>query len=91
MSLHDVNKSNASRSQAMPNAADGIANRQAHSTSGIAYRDDAASGVAKVIIKDDLITIYDSAVPRILIGLLPDGTYGIVISKEDIDVTTAFS
>lgn len=36
-------------------------------------------------------TYYDNANSRILIGLLPDGTYGIAISKPGIDVTSAFS
>lgn len=29
--------------------------------------------------------------PRIIFGRLPDGTYGLVISKEGIDVLTVFS
>ena len=43
--------------------------------------------------KDDFstITYFDATNPRILIGLLPDGTYGIAISKPGIDVRTAFS
>lgn len=38
-------------------------------------------------------TIYrdDKGVQRIIIGRLPDGTYGIVISKEGQDVTKVFS
>lgn len=35
-------------------------------------------------------TYYDANNSRILIGLLPDGTYGIVISKPGIDVTSVF-
>ncbi len=35
---------------------------------------------------------YDSDnVPRIVIGILPDGTMGIVISKEGVDVIDWFS
>lgn len=30
-------------------------------------------------------------VPRIIFGKLPDGTYGLVVSKDGIDVTTVFS
>lgn len=29
--------------------------------------------------------------PRIILGRLPDGTHGLVISKEDVDVTSVFS
>jgi hypothetical protein len=31
-----------------------------------------------------------SGIPRIIIGKLPDGTHGLVISKEGVDVTTVF-
>lgn len=33
----------------------------------------------------------NSGTPRILIGVLPDGTTGIVISKDGINVNTVFS
>lgn len=36
-------------------------------------------------------TINDGTSDRILIGLLPDATYGIVISKPGIDVNSVFS
>lgn len=48
----------------------------------------------QLILKDDFSTrtYYDgNGVPRILIGLLPDGTYGIVVSLPNIDVTSVFS
>lgn len=32
-----------------------------------------------------------NGVPTILIGILPDGTTGIVIAKDGVDVTTLFS
>lgn len=35
--------------------------------------------------------VRDATVTRIIIGLLPDGTYGIAISKPGVDVYTAFS
>ena len=35
---------------------------------------------------------YDAnGVPRIVLGLLPDGTMGMVVSREDVDVLTLFS
>lgn len=35
---------------------------------------------------------YDTnGVPSIIIGILPDGTTGLVIAKEGVDVTTVFS
>ncbi len=46
-----------------------------------------------LIYKNDYstTTYYDASNARILIGLLPDGSYGIAISKPNIDVYTAFS
>lgn len=52
------------------------------------------AGDNQLILKDDFSTrtYYDgNGVPRILIGLLPDGTYGIVVSQPDIDVNSLFS
>lgn len=37
------------------------------------------------------ITVAQDGVIRIIIGLLPDGTYGMAISKPGIDVNSAFS
>ena len=35
---------------------------------------------------------YDSdGIPTIVIGILPDGTTGMVVAKEGVDVTTVFS
>lgn len=37
-------------------------------------------------------TIYDaSGIPLILIGLLPNGSYGLVVAKPGVNVLTAFS
>ena len=36
-------------------------------------------------------TYYDESNPRILIGLLPDGSYGFIVSKPGYDVTQVFS
>lgn len=38
-----------------------------------------------------LITDSDTAINQIVIGSLPDGTYGMVVSKSGIDVLTLFS
>ena len=32
----------------------------------------------------------ERGIPRIILGRLPDGTYGMVVSKVGIDVLTAF-
>ena len=48
---------------------------------------------SQLIYKNDYSaeTFYDSSNSRIMLGLLPDGTYGLVISKPGINVTTVFS
>ena len=47
----------------------------------------------RIISNERRTDIYkdDAGNNRIIIGVLPDGTTGIVISKEGIDVETAFS
>lgn len=47
----------------------------------------------RTISNQGLTTIYNdtSGTPRIIIGMLPDNTMGLVISKEGIDVLSAFS
>ena len=32
----------------------------------------------------------ETGTPRIIFGRLPDGTYGLVVSEEGVDVTTVF-
>lgn len=46
----------------------------------------------RAISNETRTNIYkdDSGTPRILIGVLPDNTTGIVISVEGVDVTTLF-
>jgi hypothetical protein len=52
-----------------------------------------SAGDKDLILKDDYSTrtYYDQSNARMLLGLLPDGSYGLVISKSGVDVTTLFS
>lgn len=43
-----------------------------------------------IVIGSTAISVYESGVEQIRIGLLPDGTYGMVITKSGISVTTAY-
>lgn len=48
----------------------------------------------QLVLKDDYSTrtYYDgTGIPRIILGLLPDGNYGLVISKPGFDVTQQFN
>lgn len=46
----------------------------------------------RILSNETLTRVYqdNSGTPRILIGVLPDGTTGIVISRDGIDVNTVF-
>lgn len=90
MALHDVDKSNDSRNIPTPNISDSKAQRHADGTTSISNKLDTSSG-PYVSTKNGRILVYDGTVNRVLIGLAPDGTYGIWVSKPDIDVLTAFS
>lgn len=73
-----------------PNISDAHTQRRSDGTVGISNKKDSTSG-AYVSTKNGRILVYDGTVNRVLIGLAPNGTYGIWVSKPDIDVLTAFS
>lgn len=49
------------------------------------------SGQLRIEEGNNRLVLHDGTYYRMIIGLLPDGTVGIVISKPGIDVLTAFS
>jgi ABC-type Na+ transport system ATPase subunit NatA len=91
MSLHDVDKIGYRRGNPAINTQDELANAKAHATDGIAYRTEQNVNVARALIKDDQILIYDASNLRIIVGRLPDGTYGMAVSKQGFNVTDAYS
>lgn len=38
-----------------------------------------------------LVSDPNSGIPQLIMGLLPDGTYGMVVSKPGVDVLSVFS
>ena len=90
MSLHDTDKSNDTRNVPMPNMSDSHTTRASDGTTAITNKKDGSSG-AYVSTKNARVLVNDGTVNRVLIGLSPNGTYGIWVSKEGIDVLTAFS
>lgn len=92
MAIHDVDKTNSDRTSPRPNSHDvqGVA-RTAAGTISINPVTDASSVTGYVSTRDGRILINDGTDDRIIIGVLPDGTLGIVVSKVDVDVTTVFS
>jgi len=49
------------------------------------------SGQLRIEDGNGRMVLYDGTHYRMIIGLLPDGTVGVVISKPGIDVFSAFS
>lgn len=90
MALHDVDKTSDNRGVPAPNLSDAKAQRHADGTTGISNKLDSSTG-AYVSTKNGRILVYDGTVNRVLIGLAPDGTYGVWVSKEGIDVLDAFA
>jgi hypothetical protein len=57
MALHDVDKTNATRTTPMPNSADNNTNRLAHGTFSISLESENADAAAIISIKDGTISI----------------------------------
>lgn len=94
MALHDTDKRSEKRTNPITVSRDQLPTdmRQAHGTTQITNRDSDDGYTQKVQIEEGYIVVWDSSGDRrILMGFLPDGTYGLVISKEGVDVTTLFS
>lgn len=90
MAIHDVSYNDDSRSGAMPSVHDNQTNPMSSGTQGITTKRDDSSG-AYVNTKDATVLVNDGDNDRILLGLLPDGTFGMVVSKEGVDVNDLFS
>jgi hypothetical protein len=91
MSLFYVDKGSDNRIVPSVNSPDVHLNRKAHATDSIAIRGDNTADSGKITTKNDQIVASDESTPRIIFGRLPDGTYGIAISKPGEDVNEAFS
>ena len=88
MAIYDVDKNNDSRSTPLPNASDAHLQRISDGTVGITNKLDGSSG-AYTSTKNAAIKVNDGTYNRVLVGLLPDGTYGLKVSQLNYDVTTA--
>lgn len=49
------------------------------------------SGQLRIEEGNGRLILFDGTVNRMIIGLLPDGTVGVVISKPGVDVFSVFS
>jgi len=90
MSLWDKDKNNNNRLQPKFNGPDSVKQRMAHRTTQVQNAQDVDDGVARISVQESRLVVYDTATARILFGVLPDGTFGIVISREGIDVFDTF-
>lgn len=91
MTLVNSDKSSGDRAQPSIGAIDVQSNPMAHATASLSPRATGTQQGARVVTKDDTITVYDANNARILIGRLPDGTYGFIVSNIGYDVTSLFS
>lgn len=70
---------------------DGMSERRAHRTTQIQNSQDTDDVSARISVEETRIVVYDGTDSRIIFGVLPDNTFGLVISKEGEDVIDAFS
>lgn len=92
MTLFNTDKNSHNRLSPTVSSHDVHLAPKAHGTDSFAPRVEGSQAGARITTKDDRITVYDDDDARIIIGRLPDGTYGIAVSKigEDV-ITDAFS
>lgn len=94
MALHDVDKNSMDRGNPSPNAHGKIISEavRAHNTVSTSYSlGDSGEKTARIQMLNNNIVVYDGANQRIVIGILPDGTYGMAVSKAGFDVKDAYS
>ena len=88
MALHDVDPNTTNRIEPMPQASDQSPTRSSDGTTAITNKQDASSG-AYVSTRDASVKVNDGTVNRVSLGLLSDGSYGLKVSPENVDVLTA--
>lgn len=91
MSLHDIDKTNDTRTQPKPNTNDNVLERMAHNTTSTTYRKDTATNRQRITFKNGLILTYDqdNKVSSVY-GYLPNfsSTPVLIIAKAGYDVFT---
>jgi hypothetical protein len=91
MSLLYTDPGNDDRSTPSVQSSDVHLNPKAHATDSIAMRAENTSAGGKIVMKNDTIIVYDATNQRIVIGRLPNGDYGIVVSRAGYNVSDIFS
>lgn len=88
MSLQDTDPNTTNRIEPTPQAMDQNPTRSSDGTTAITNKQDGSSG-AYVSTKDATVKVNDGTYNRVSMGLLPDGSYGLKVSKPDFDVLSA--
>ena len=88
MALHDTDPNTTNRAEPMPQASDQNPTRSSDGTTAITNKQDGSSG-AYVSTRDASVKVNDGTVNRVSLGLLSDGSYGLKVSPENVDVLTA--
>lgn len=89
MSLWDVDKTGDKREKPVLNHNDGLMQRRANSTTSVHPVTDSTPSSAYTQTKDGRILVNDGTTNRVLVGALPDGTFGMKVSQAAYDVTAA--
>lgn len=88
MALHDTDPNTTNRAEPMPQSSDQNPTRTSDGTTAITNKQDGSSG-AYVSTKDATVKVNDGTVNRVSLGLLSDGSYGLKVSPEGVDVLSA--
>lgn len=91
MALFNTDKNSENRLSPTVNSGDVHHNPKAHSTTSISLRSAGSVETGRVITKDDSIIVYDGSNFRVGIGRLPNGSYGVAVTKEGYDLSDAIS
>lgn len=89
MALHDGDPNTTNRIEPNPQAPDQHLVRQSDGTHGITNKKDTSSG-AYASVKDGALRIYDGSNVVIVVGVLPDGSFGHVEAKAGYGVQDVF-
>lgn len=79
MALHDVDKSSDMRGNPAPNVSDQVGVRMAHGTFGVTLVDTSSTVVARVVLVDGKVEVWNASNERIgRLGVREDDTDGAV-------------
>jgi len=90
MAVHDTNLGGDMSVTPMPIIHNAVDKRMADGTTSITNKVGGDDTGPRVITRDAQIIVNDGTRARIILGLLPDSSYGLVISKKGVDAFDVF-